>query len=324
MSKLPQVQEKIVQGLARLEGKEADELRIALVSPPHRNSVLVVQALKQIGQRKLKLPAERLTELCHHYRASVRQEARRLNQQLKGADPGAFDPGKTMRSGPVHDLMDAIGSLLVEPAPVDVKWGAVTTTQFEGGKKTREEITHGWLLNGEGDRLVVLTPFGRKRTFAKETGDRQKSSASSTYRVGKIDEEVERLVKIRQKDNADFQLSERGGLTGQFEGRGASLYEALVGEWLYRAKRYDLSARVILPALDTLCTPTNTSYPWSAGDLASFTPTRCWYPLSATAITSKRPSWPSCSAIGFRGRNFTPKRFSWLGNCPDEATTSRH
>src|SRR5262249_5124491 len=53
------------------------------------------------------------------------------------------------------------------------------------------------------------------------------------------------------KDTAGLDLSRRGPLTGQFEGRGATMYEAVLGAWLYRAGRNSEAARILLPALDS-------------------------------------------------------------------------
>ena len=60
------------------------------------------------------------------------------------------------------------------------------------------------------------------------------------------------MADLQRQGDQGFNLSERGGLTGQFQGHGASLYEVLLGQWLYATGRFDLAAAIILPALDTL------------------------------------------------------------------------
>src|SRR5207247_1995151 len=55
----------------------------------------------------------------------------------------------------------------------------------------------------------------------------------------------------RKKGDPDFDLSERGGLTGQFQGRAGTQYEVLLAHWLFTAGRDDLAAQMLLPALDT-------------------------------------------------------------------------
>jgi hypothetical protein len=249
-------QERIVTGLDKLAGKEADDFRLALLNPAHKNAAVVAGVLKQVGPHKTALPADRLAQLCHHYRASIREEARKLNRQRKGPDPGPFDAALAMRAGPVRELMDAIGKLIVEPPAADAKWVVVTTTYFKDGKKTEESQSRGWLLK-DGDTFSILTPFADKEAFsqkARETSDRGKQTYSSSYAAEQIEKEVERLVELRKNEDREFELSRRGGLTGQFEGCGASLYEIMVGRWLYDTKQYDLAARVILPALDMLYT----------------------------------------------------------------------
>src|SRR5262249_39368572 len=68
---------------------------------------------------------------------------------------------------------------------------------------------------------------------------------------GKIEELLERVGKASREEGPRHGLSERGPLTGQFEGGGASLFEAVLGAWLYRAGKEAEAARVLLPAIDT-------------------------------------------------------------------------
>jgi hypothetical protein len=68
----------------------------------------------------------------------------------------------------------------------------------------------------------------------------------------KIEELIEQVKKASQKQGGRQGLSQRGPLTDQFEGGGASLFEAVLGAWLYRAGKEAEAARVLLPAIDIL------------------------------------------------------------------------
>ena len=129
--------------------------------------------------------------------------------------------------------------------------------------------TEGWLVERKGQTVKIYTPYGRFQTF--ENGKRTKiehrePSANGqgvtiskidvtvevTVKPGKIDELVKGVAASRAKGEAGSDLSEQGSLTGQFRGSGATLYEAILGTWLYRAKQDAEAGRVLLPALDSL------------------------------------------------------------------------
>ena len=73
-------------------------------------------------------------------------------------------------------------------------------------------------------------------------------------RVGLLLAGASGVAALRAAGDPEFELSEAGGLTGQFQGRGVKLYEILLGHWLYANEQYELAAQVLLPALDTLHT----------------------------------------------------------------------
>jgi hypothetical protein len=248
-------QEQVMAELGTLKGKEATALRVSLAARPHPNAAVTVAALRQLAARKEALPADRLHALCHHHRASVRAAARTLNERLGRPDPGPFDPAKAVRSPAVRKLLDGLTALLVEPPSPRAPFVAVTTTATDGARE-EQAVTHGWLLREDRDTAEVFTPFGWKEKFSRKAapaeGRRAWGTAASTWKRVDLAEAVRRVERIRAAGDKDFELSERGGLTGQFQGKGASLYEALLAQWLYAAGKDTLAARVLLPALDTL------------------------------------------------------------------------
>jgi hypothetical protein len=120
-------QEAVLPALDRVKGKEVDEFCLALLEPPHENSVVALAALNQIGKRKVDLPESVLRALCDHHRSSLRDAARKLNAERGGRDPGPFDPFKAVQRPALAALMTEIGALIDPPAPPDAEFVKVTT-----------------------------------------------------------------------------------------------------------------------------------------------------------------------------------------------------
>jgi lysophospholipase L1-like esterase len=192
---LPALQISAATALGKLKSDDATLLRTELATLPHSNLIVAVAALKQIAAEKGKLPPDKLRVLSYHHRASMREAARKLNEQQGGPDPGPFDPVLAMRGPTVAKLMKDIGVMLIEPLPAGAPLPALSVN---------------------------------------------------------VETEVVRVEKIRKEGAKNFEFSSLGPLTGQFEGRGASLYEIVLGHRLYAAGKLDLAARVLLPALETL------------------------------------------------------------------------
>jgi hypothetical protein len=249
---------KATAALDRLEGKEADDLRAELATRPHPNSSVAIAALQQIGNRKEQLPADRLAALCQHHRAGNRDTARKLNRQQGGPEPPPFDAVKALHSPPVRKLVEDITALVEGPAPAGAEFVVVTQTTFQkGGANENKHETRGWVLKREGDTIELLSPFGWRDRFTKQPKPVAMPAAAAWFQTCtiepvKIADEVERVEALRKKNDPEHALSEQGGLTGQFEGQAAGLYEVLLAQWLAASKQDDLAARILLPALDTL------------------------------------------------------------------------
>ena len=248
--KLSELQPKALKSLLKVNTKEAQQLILSLAEGPHSNSVVVQMALDEIAKRKLEIPQDTLSRLCQHYRLSIRTAARNAAKTLGRPDPPPFDAEAAVRSKAVAKLMADLSEFVLEPAPDNAPFVLVAIHQ---PKVEPEEDTQvrGWLLKETPVGYVVQTPFGTTSTIAKRHDDARWPLTSKMSRLD-ISKEVERVAKIRSSGNKNFDLSERDGLTGQFQGHDASLYEVLLAHWLYKTKQYKLAAQVLLPALDTL------------------------------------------------------------------------
>jgi len=208
--------------------------------------------LAQLEERKLSLPADGLKELCHHHRRVIRDGARKLNQTLKGPDPGLFDPLQTFKSPVVRRTVDELQALLLDLPAKDADFVEITIRYMEKDTVKRTGKVQGWLLKQDKNEVTIYSPYGIRETYR----DRENTKISvgmeveGGYRSWEIDvvmavavaktniaNYVKEIADIRAKGNKDFELSPRGGLTGQFEGQGASLPEVILTAWLDRAGR---------------------------------------------------------------------------------------
>jgi hypothetical protein len=261
------LQETVAGYLGKIEGKEADDYRRMLILQPHPNAVVMGMLLGQLEERTQALPAERLQELCHHHRKMIRDSARKLNQTLKGPDPGPFEPVQAFKSAAVRKTLDDLQALLIELPAKDADFVEVTIRYLQKDEVKETSKAQGWLLKQDKTEVTIFSPYGTKKTFRDNektkvrVGERTKNgykswqidvvTSISTAKTG-IADYVKEIADIRAKGNEGFELSPRGGLTGQFQGRGASLAEAILAAWLDRAGKAELAASILLPALDTL------------------------------------------------------------------------
>jgi hypothetical protein len=261
------LQETVAGFLGKIDGKEVEVYRRTLILQPHANAVVMGMLLAQLEERKADLAADRLKELCHHHRKVIRDNARKLNQTLKGADPGPFDSVQSLKSPALRKTLDKLQALMIDLPAQDAEFVKVTTKYLEKGEVKQTSQDQGWLLKQEKEMVVLFSPFGNRETHR----DKEKTKITvgkaiengyqswqidvvTSMSVDKVDiaDYVKDIVAVRAKGNQDFELSPRGGLTGQFQGQGASLVEAILVAWLDRAGKHEMVAAVLLPALDTL------------------------------------------------------------------------
>ena len=198
------------------------------------------------------MPADKLLPLCQHYRATIREEARKLNALQKGAAPGPFDPVAGIKSEAISKLMERIGKSIVEPAPCDAKWVHITNEEFNGTNRLHVGLNGGWLVKDGADAFVALSASGWKETFSKSPREAAGATVSGESRFVEenIEKAVAQLLDHRKAYRQQEQEALDRGVCRPYDVGSASLDEVLVGEWLYRCKRYDLAARITLPAVD--------------------------------------------------------------------------
>lgn len=249
------LQAAVFPAITKVQGQEVSEFCLKLIQRPHKNFAVTQAALEELSRRKAAIPDELLATLSNHYRPSLRNAARELCSERGRPEPKPFDGAAAMRGPELAALMSSIGALIDQPAPSGAEFVKVTTS-WTDGERSRSSIKLGWLVKDDGDTWVVLTPFGQREAFVKTETIRfspdYERVINSRWEKVPIADEVNRVSALRASGDPEFELSERGGLTGQFEGHVAGIYEVMLAHWLYTKKQLDLSAQVFLPALDTL------------------------------------------------------------------------
>jgi hypothetical protein len=255
---LPSHQETAIEALEPRTEVAAHELRRRIVRTPHPNAAVVLAALGQTDKHKVEIPADELRALCHHYREGVRAAARKLNASRGGKDPGLFDPVNAVQSQPVRRLMDQITPLLIQPIPLQADFVAITTTyRDKDGDILNETVVRGWLLEENDKTVVVFTPFGKRRTFERHekpvpVKPTSENTITCTVTKLKLETEVKRVAMLRATGDKNGELTERGKRADNRPAIGPSLYEILLGHWLFQTKRYDLAAQILFPVLDAV------------------------------------------------------------------------
>ncbi len=237
------------QALAKLSGPDAAKVRAAALTSP--NLMLVADILMQMNAHGERPTPEQLEALCQHHRPSVRDAARQLNRKLGYPEPPPFDPVAAAKSKPITDLMAEIGKLWLDPPPADAEF-IIATEQTTLRTPPETVVSRGWLLADDGDEVKVYTEFGRVRTMRRSGRDDGYGLKLSGLEELSLAFRVKAIEITRANGDRKFEFSERGGLRGQFRGQGASMPETLVAYRLYSTGQFDLAARVLFPALDTL------------------------------------------------------------------------
>lgn len=255
--KVPSSAVAAAQALIKVQGKEADALLADLATAPHPNQLVAVLAIGQIVKRKSPVPSERLSALATHHRAEIRKAASAVAKDLKLASPKPFDPVAAMTSPPIEEMMEQFSGLILDVPPRKAEFVVVTTTTYyqdDTTAQTRED--RGWLLKQNDKTFQVLTRFGTVKSYQEQRkpsrADDRSWSTTCTFTRIPIREEVNRVVTLRKNGDPASKLSEYGGLSGQFEGRGAGFSEFLLAYWLCTSEQNELAAKILFPALDTL------------------------------------------------------------------------
>ena len=300
---LPALQAEIMTAVVGIETDTGSEIIARLIGERHPNSVVMVMALDAARDRKLDIAADELSPLCQHHRSNVRKAARALAKRLRHPKPEDFDLIAAMKSEAIADLMAEVGMLYLETAVADAPF-VVVTFDAPGSEYTPERDVRGWLLAETGAAYTIMTPFGRLKEVPR-TEEWDVPMTAVVTQVA-IDDEVKRVAKLRASGDPKFELSTRGGLTGQFEGNMVTVYEITLAHWLYTHSRYEQAGKILLPALETLYCDSHLV------DLATDKLGWIWGCQMLVAFVGDRDYDEAIRLAGLLTRQFAGGQFSYL------------
>ena len=198
---------------------------------------------------------------------SAKMPASSIERPLNGPDPGPFAPAQAFKSPAVRRILDQLQALIIDLPDKNAEFVEITVKYMDKDQVKDIARVHGWLLEKDANSFTIYSPYGHREICEnnEKTQIWQSEKTEGGSRSWKIDvttsvmmtphpiaDYVKQISEIRAKGNNEYQLSSGGGLTGQFQGSGASLKEAILAAWLDRASKADLAAAILLPALDTL------------------------------------------------------------------------
>ncbi|HEY3356049.1 MAG TPA: hypothetical protein VGQ83_22540, partial [Polyangia bacterium] len=229
--------------IGRVESPRVTEVLRGLLAPPHPNEEVLRQAIALGGARRLAGLAPALRALCHSPRPAVRAAVVKAAPAV-GLQLGGGCPAPTTLSPFWEAELRAIAEMVLTKVPPAARWMRFTHTDPSsrvGGKPVVVEV-HGWLLGEEPEAYRALDRFARERTLPKK---------ATTARAGSLAEEAKDLLAARAPGRRDVSeaLSERGGLTGQFQPRFISLPEALVAAWALARSDGPVAAALLVPRI---------------------------------------------------------------------------
>jgi hypothetical protein len=295
--------------LQRLEGPKATAALKQILAQPHPNGVVLTTALNEAGKRKLKELGPNVSALCNHYRKTVRDQARKTAQTLNLGQIPEYDPEKAFTPWLEKQLRN-VAAMVLTPIPADAKWVELTTEGKDGQTVT------GWLIADKDDHYRLTNWFGTDVELPKKGTTLKQISLADT--VAEFHD-----LRTDKNDRPRERLSQRGGLTGQFQPGFISQPELVVGAWAFvRGDRKSASA-VLFERIDQMADDR-----WLtdvARDLIGHA-----YHLEMLNVYSDQRDYPRVLALArhiakpvLMATSTKSAPRTWPGNSPGERRTSR-
>lgn len=248
-----------VDFVCQIKTRESDQILLELVKEPHANVTVVAKAIDEIMKSKLKIPEKRLLELCVHHRIQTRQAALKACQKLRIAVTEKFDPHKTIRSKPIAKFMKELSSVIPEPPKVSQSFVVVSFPKEKTDTDPENDDRKvGWLLDEDDSGFRVLHSDGTigKYSRTKEVFSDLHGLFLTTRKADfeKVEpaESLQWIGKQRFLHDTRYIIKRDSAANDRWKHPGAGLFDFLLAEWLFRKKEFDLCAKVLFPALDTL------------------------------------------------------------------------
>lgn len=225
-----------MDALKQLKSPKAAELFRKLLAQPHPVAAVAQGAIEAAAERGLKELAPEIRKLCTHYRASVREAARKAAPKF-GIDPLPEYKAEAAFTPWLGEELARIASMVPVEIPKDAKW-----TRFTVQEKDSPHEFSGWLLGTDKNGTTrALDWFGSEITLPKlglKTAPRS------------FADDAKELLDLRNGGSKLETLSRMGVATFQFEPKFVSLPEALVAAWSFKAGDKASAAAIFFPRID--------------------------------------------------------------------------
>ncbi len=245
---------RAMEALIKCGSPEADALVLALAADQSLSHGLQARAIRRSAERQLEVPEAVLRAAMADPHVDLRTAAADYWTKRKGGElPERFVPVEALRTPGMQSFVNSLSALVWDPPAPEAPLIQVDQTfRDQGTWKGETESDRGWLLRHEGKALRMLDFHGRILNFELgENPDAEVGTPSAvSFKELPVAQVVEEFEKLRAAGDPENHLSEKGGLTGQFQGHAAGLPEMLLACQLQRAGRHDLCARILFPALD--------------------------------------------------------------------------
>jgi hypothetical protein len=240
--KMPEGQAAAAKVLPRIESPRMEKVIAGLLEQPHPNAALAVAAIEESTRRKLITTAPRVRELRGYYRSTVRNAAREAFPE----DAPPFNAANAFTPW-LETQLAAIREMLPGEIAKDTQWLDIQSKQYTGkGKETRWVTQQGgWLLSETKDDLKLLTAYGKFERVWKEGTNR------IPKKLAEVAHEIAALQSSKQEEDR-LKLSERGGLTAQFEGGAISTPAGVLGAVCLALGERAAAAELIFPNIDAM------------------------------------------------------------------------
>ncbi|MBI4617035.1 MAG: hypothetical protein HY720_25710 [Planctomycetes bacterium] len=231
--RLPAAATSAARALARIEGDESGAMLREVLELPHPVEDALLVSLDEAGKRNPPGTDGALLSLALHHRQRVRDLARAL-LAARGVSAPPFDPARAFTVS-LAGMLETVRGYPASPIPRDASFARVVPAG------TGSSEIRGFLLPQAAEGTIRLLTVHLAEVEVPRDG-------AAVVPVS-IDEEVERVSRIRASPGADAAFSEKGASSAEFEPHGLSAWEVTLAAWLHGRGDTSRAAAVLFPAL---------------------------------------------------------------------------
>jgi hypothetical protein len=240
--------------IGRCTQPAGDQTILGLLEHGCHSRPAIVMALEQAGKRRLKDNPQWIAKWSQDPRQSIRSAAAAALVAIGQAAPESFHPESAFDEQTRKLLTDTL-SLPADPPDASARLGRFDITRENDGKKQTQSLT-GW-LRAEKDGVMQVTTWHGVSMKLRDNDAEKVTVRFHPMEAGELVALIRALRESKAKNTDDREklmklLSEKGGLTGQFEPSMLSAPEGLLAAWLFLKGDKATAATLLFPQLDVL------------------------------------------------------------------------